>query len=175
MLEQWGNLPLPAKLKECDQINIYLLVGKLTPVILYTVWNAGHSLFFSRYRTASWHVMTNSPSVSWAAYWLGVLWLRFMPAIPLPFRGGGVRKWQSYIQVLHMIGGPMLGPLPTLQSVPLRKATQGEAIFDVKWLKWIYCVELWSKKPSMTTITLSTLIRIILLLAPPLPWLNLIS
>lgn len=62
-----------------------------------TVWNVGNGHIFSRYRKASGSVMTNGTSVSRAAYWLGVLWLRFMPAIPLPFEGGGVRKWQSYV------------------------------------------------------------------------------
>lgn len=86
--------------------------------------------------------MTNGTSVSWAAYWLGGLWLRFMPDIPLPFEGGGVRKWQSYVQVLHMIGDPEVGSLPTLLSVLLQNATQEEVVFDVKWWRGIYCAEL---------------------------------
>lgn len=62
-----------------------------------------------------------------------------MPAIPLPFEGGGVRQWQSYVQVLHMIGDPKVGSLPILQSVLLQKATEEEAAFDVEWLRGIYC------------------------------------
>lgn len=132
-------------------------------------WNAGNSHVFSRYRKASRPLMTNGTSVSWAAYWLGSLWLRFMPAIPLPFEGGGVRKWQSYVQVLHMIGDPKVGSLPTLQSVLLQKATQEEVIFDGEGYTALNC----RAKNSMNIITLSTLIRMKLLFALPLPWLNL--
>lgn len=108
--------------------------------------------------------MTNVMSVSWAAYWLGSLWLRFMPTIPLPFEGGRVRKWQSYVQVLHMIGNPKVGFLPTFHYVLLQKAEI--------W-KGIYCAK--EQKSTMNIITLSTLIRMKLLLALPLPWLNLTS
>lgn len=68
-----------------------------------------------------------------------------MPAIPLLFEGGGVRKWQSYVQVLHMISDPKVGSLPTLQYALLQKATQ-EEVFDVKWWRGIYCAELLDKK-----------------------------
>lgn len=70
-----------------------------------------------------------------------------MPAIPLPFEGGGVRKWQSYVQVLHMIGDPPRWALYQPSSLSSsEKATQEEAAFDVKWLRGVYSAELWGEK-----------------------------
>lgn len=119
--------------------------------------NVGNSHMFRRYRKANPPFMTNDTSVSWAANWSGGLWLRFMPAIPLPFEGGGVRNWQSYVQVLSMIGDPKVGSFPTLQFLPLQKPTQDEVGFDVKWWREGYseliCI---AKKPGMYIITLNS-------------------
>lgn len=75
--------------------------------------------------------MTNAMSVSWATYWLGGVWLRFMPAIPLPFEGGGVMEWQSYVQVLQMIGDPMVGSLATFH--PLLSQKLHRKRWDLMW------------------------------------------
>lgn len=59
--------------------------------------------------------------------------------------------------------------------LPSSLSSQADVVFDVKWLRGIYCAWLRSKKSSMNITTLSTLIRMKLLLALPLPWLNLTS
>lgn len=116
--------------------------------------------------------MTNSTSVSFGGcYWLGVFWLQFMPAIPLPFEGRGVRKWQSYVQVLHMIGDQR--GITNLPVCPLAKICTGRGNIWCEMNERDFLCWTVEQQASMNVIALSTLIRMRLQLAGPFLWLNL--
>lgn len=110
--------------------------------------NVGNSHMFRRYRKANPPFMTNDTSVSWAANWSGGLWLRFMPAIPLPFEGGRCQELTELCTSPQHDWWPQGGLFPNPPVSPLAKTYTGRGGLWCEMMeRRIQRVDLYSKKP----------------------------